>query len=174
MIIRFLDLRTVGEGDLSRWRGWLPEERRAEIDGMAQPMPHLCGEGLVREMLAKKLGVAPEEIEITRNPHGKPLVEGAHFSLSHSGDWAVCAVDDEAVGIDLERMRERVPEQLSRRLGTDDPAEFCVRWTAMEARVKCVGSTVFHWQEFLEDAQGLSTERVEAPEGYRCSVCRKR
>ena len=37
---------------------------------------------------------------------GKPYLvsePGIHFSLSHSGDWAVCALSDHPVGVDIER-----------------------------------------------------------------------
>ncbi|GAB2045687.1 hypothetical protein AGATL06_21850 [Agathobaculum sp. TL06] len=36
---------------------------------------------------------------------GKPYLvsePGIHFSLSHSGDWAVCAISDHPVGVDIE------------------------------------------------------------------------
>ena len=37
---------------------------------------------------------------------GKPYLvnePGVHFSLSHSADWAVCAISDHPVGVDIER-----------------------------------------------------------------------
>ena len=48
--------------------------------------------------------VHPLSISIAEG--GKPYLvsePGVHFSLSHSADWAVCAVSDRPVGVDIER-----------------------------------------------------------------------
>lgn len=55
-------------------------------------------------------GINEKEITYEKNPHGKLLLPeklGLSFNLSHGGDYAVCALSDENVGIDLESMTER-------------------------------------------------------------------
>lgn len=60
----------------------------------------------VRELLGGYAGCAPDALRFTRNPFGKPALEGSHwsFSLSHSGEFACLAVADGVeVGCDIER-----------------------------------------------------------------------
>ena len=41
--------------------------------------------------------------------HGKPYIKDEphfHFSLSHSGDWVICAAGPSPVGADIEKIRE--------------------------------------------------------------------
>lgn len=48
-----------------------------------------------------------QHIEIVEGSHGKPyLSNGTDFfySLSHSGEWAVCAVDDMETGVDVQKV----------------------------------------------------------------------
>ena len=47
-------------------------------------------------------------LDITENEKGKPEIigfEGFFFNLSHSGDWAVCSISDEPVGVDIEYIK---------------------------------------------------------------------
>ena len=44
---------------------------------------------------------------ITENEYGKPNIIGVadfHFSLSHSGEWVVCAIDDQPLGVDVQEI----------------------------------------------------------------------
>ncbi len=46
-------------------------------------------------------------ISFLTSSFGKPYVEGTnnvHFNVSHSGEWVVCVVDEQPVGIDVERI----------------------------------------------------------------------
>lgn len=85
---------------------------------------------------------------------GKPYLvsePGIHFSLSHSGGWAVCAVSDHPVGVDIEQCepgRRDVaarffhPEEV-RHLNTLLPSArddaFYKLWTLKESFVKTTG-----------------------------------
>ena len=102
----------------------------------------------LRTILSRYTGVAPLDLEFQIGEHGKPALESPaapHFSLSHSGDWALVAVSrHSAVGVDVERIRENVDiAALLRRLGeTDLPEdrEACfMRWAHREARSKAHG-----------------------------------
>ena len=81
---------------------------------------------------------------------GKPLADSTHFSLSHSGRFAVCAVGEAELGVDVEFPRknslrlakrflsEAECEKLTR---SDDPDEdICALWVVREACVKCSGA----------------------------------
>ena len=46
----------------------------------------------------------PRPLDIAANENGQPYLTAApdvHFSLSHSAAWAVCAVSDHPVGVDI-------------------------------------------------------------------------
>jgi 4'-phosphopantetheinyl transferase len=70
---------------------------------------------VLRDVLGRYLGVAPQEIVLAEGPHGKPYTEtrnsspGIRFSMSHSKDVALYAVASGFdVGVDVEFMRETV------------------------------------------------------------------
>lgn len=87
--------------------------------------------------------------EVARHEGGKPYFPGYeefHFNLSHSGDLALCALDDTPVGADIQIVREwrtglprRVcaESELAWLEGQVDywPA-FTLLWTLKEARAK--------------------------------------
>lgn len=68
----------------------------------------------LRRLLGAALDVAPAAVPISAaacvrcgGPHGKPQLPrstGLHFSLSHAGDVALCAVGRAPVGVDVEAM----------------------------------------------------------------------
>jgi 4'-phosphopantetheinyl transferase len=70
--------------------------------------------GLVRLLLAARLGVGPAELVIDRNA-GKPRLSwpaaSLDFSVSHAGDQVVVAISDgPAVGVDVERLGRIDPD----------------------------------------------------------------
>lgn len=89
------------------------------------------------------------EIQIQRTPSGKPCFadrKGLFFSLSHSGAYAVCALSEEEVGVDIQQEKDSFSPGIIRRIlheredldGTDVSALFRL-WAAKEAYVKCTG-----------------------------------
>jgi 4'-phosphopantetheinyl transferase len=113
--------------------------------------------------------------------HGKPFfTDPAHifFSLSHSGDWAVCAVSDECeLGVDIQkivpahpRVAQRVftPEQnekLRSLPGAERDALFCEYWVLREASIKLAGGSVLE-----RAAPAAPATLVSAPDGYCLAV----
>ena len=108
-------------------------------------------------------------IRLIRSAAGAPLAEGypeLHISVSHSGEWWICAVSGMAVGIDIEYPRYRKSEDtaglalrlmhLARRFFTPEEADYIEEscgdekrtesflqiWTAREAYVKYLGTGV--------------------------------
>ena len=66
----------------------------------------LCADALARNMLADAAGVTPHEISFTYEDKGKPHANlPLHFNISHSGEWALCAVSDAPVGADIEQVK---------------------------------------------------------------------
>ena len=83
---------------------------------------------------------------------GKPVLKGGalHFSLSHSGTFALCGLGDRPLGVDVERIKPRRPNlpryalsdrefQWFTRRGSEW-ADFYTLWTLKESYVKYTGS----------------------------------
>ena len=111
----------------------------------------LAAEALLH-LAMKRSGISPDA-PIARTPEGKPYLPDHpdfHFSISHSGTWAVLAWGDAPVGVDVEKLDLTRPvEALARRYFAPDeqqrilregPEAFYRVWTAKESYVKKLGS----------------------------------
>lgn len=60
--------------------------------------------GLLLKYGLSQCGVPNAELQYTEK--GKPYLAGGalHFSLSHSGEYAACAIDQKAVGVDIQKI----------------------------------------------------------------------
>ncbi len=108
------------------------------------------GYALLAALLAAHVGESLPAME--RKEGGKPWFPSRpdlHFSVSHSGALALCALSDREVGADVELIRprrERLPayaldgEELDWYRARGGGWEwFYTLWTLKEARVKCTG-----------------------------------
>ena len=119
----------------------------------------IVSRGRLRQLLAARLGVAPESVELTYGAYGKPaLANSPHldlrFNVSHCDDLAVYAFSHGIeVGIDVETIRflpdaDRIAARFFSRgenetYGTlaprDKPLGFFNCWTRKEAFIKALG-----------------------------------
>ena len=90
--------------------------------------------------------------EIGRAPEGKPYFpghSGREFNLSHSGPLALCALDRQPVGVDIQVVKVW-RESLPRRVCSPEElawlerqpqlwSSFSALWALKESRVKCTG-----------------------------------
>lgn len=93
-----------------------------------------------------------------------------HFSLSHSGDFWLCAMARQPLGLDLQQHRVQQMERLSQRffspaelayLESQDYADFFSVWTAKEAYVKFTGQGI---------QQDFGSFSVAGPDGLASQV----
>jgi phosphopantetheine--protein transferase-like protein len=106
---------------------------------------------LLRRVLALRLGLLPEELEMKTRPGGKPFVDGCEFSISHSGPWLVVVTGGVELGVDVET---RIPQwdamDLAHRFFSEGdaaalgrsqnkPRDFLGQWVAKEAALKAAG-----------------------------------
>lgn len=125
----------------------------------------------MRSRTAKILMQYTEVTEFRFGDHGKPSVEGIEFNVSHSGDFALVAVCQQApVGVDIERIRPDVDvARLLTRLGEtslpSDRTELFERWTRRESMTKAAGGPLFE-----PPPAGIIAIPLPAPDGYVASL----
>ncbi|MFD8623357.1 4'-phosphopantetheinyl transferase family protein [Streptomyces hygroscopicus] len=187
-------------------------ERAARLRSQVARERYVTSHVGLRTLLGGYLGIAPAEVTFTREtcgmpdcdkPHGRPALAGEdtlHFSLSHSGDAALCAVAGVPVGADIEeRDPERVGARLTGLIGQLHPGEraaigalpeelraeaFLGCWVRKEAYLKGIGTGLpggigAHHVGLAEglapaDAppgpSGWSFADLDAPPGYHAAV----
>ena len=154
-ILSFFDVRAFENQTLyDRIYGEISAQRRQKVDSLRYQKDQRLSlaAGYLLEQGLKELGVG--ENEIGYGPFGKPYlknVPGLHFSLSHSGHYAVCVFDHRPVGVDIEQLRpvsgallQKVcTEAECRFLNAQSPEKvpeiFCRLWTAKESFMKLEG-----------------------------------
>lgn len=129
-----------------------------------------------RALLAQAAGLgAPSTLRFVHNPFGKPALAdapGCHFSLSHSGDAALLAIDASApVGVDVEVERAMDDiDTMAQAHFTDAERDlllnaardaragaFLRTWTRKEACLKAIGTGLG------VDPRRLETARADTP-----------
>ncbi len=112
------------------------------------------GAGVALDQALALHGLRERALETASGDWGKPWFPGRpdlHFNLSHSGFFAVCALSDAPVGVDIEQVRP-VSEALVGRVCTPREAgllpqeealrrdQFCRLWTVKESVMKYFGA----------------------------------
>lgn len=138
-------------------KSFLPESRVSRYTSYSHPsnrLQSIAGEVLSRFAIQKFTGTANKDIEIGYGENGKPFItnlENVHFNISHSGDFVVCAVSNNEVGIDVERIRKvnlRIAERYFSaselydlmQLGEEErKTYFITLWTVKESYLKAIG-----------------------------------
>lgn len=132
--------------------------------------------------------------EIKRTEKGKPYVNSEpgtqglteiHISVSHSGEYFVCAVADIPIGIDVQKTQKANMERISRRYFSpperayiEEHGEkgFFTIWTRKEAYSKYTGLGL---EEIMKGTEILGREDVEfldfqLEEGMYCTCCMRK
>ena len=83
----------------------------------------LTSQSIVKQLLAKYLGVTPIDVQFERNKYGKPYLFNApalQFNLTHSKDFALLAVGrTHALGVDVEYFTPRPYEGIASHIFSD-------------------------------------------------------
>lgn len=168
--------RVIGENELHVWRASLDlaltalqklesklnTEEKARAERFLVPLARqrfIAARGILRELLARYLGLEPGEIALSYGPQGKPSLAPGHqsricFNVSHSGNKGMLVfANDAEVGVDVEQVRQdfKGMEIASRFFSEQEIAEltelpegmaserFFDCWTKKEAYVKAHG-----------------------------------
>lgn len=125
----------------------LTAKRRKEAEAFVDEKDRLlhCAAGL---LLRSVLNVT-QDSDLVYGEFDKPELSDGHarFSLSHAGNYAVLAVSDHTVGVDIEPIAK--PQVLPRKVLTGEemkwledhpsPEAFCILWTRLESALKAEG-----------------------------------
>lgn len=157
------------------------------------------GELSVEELSIRELLSAPcLDFAYRKTPSGKPYLEGEKeffFSLSHSGDYALCACAPARIGADIQLMERQPKETLAARImtqgeyeaykklsGIEKKQEFYRVWTSKESCCKLTGRGLaqdFREMEISPDGNIISMQKEECAaycrsfvwkENYRIAV----
>ena len=160
---------------------------------IVQKKQKIAADMLCRELIAKKCGIAPESIVFDKNESGKPYAVNADvfFSISHSGDTVICAVSENEIGTDIEKIKNiriRIAEKFATEAELeyigDDINRFFEIWTLKEAFFKCKGTGLGADIKSVsfrvdggnvicsENGYYLCFEKIS--DGFVCSVCIKK
>ncbi len=120
-------------------------QKAAALKNQEDQVHSLCA-GIALDACLRTVGLREREVTIQTDSHGKPFLADhpdLHFSLSHSGGFAVCALDDAPIGVDIEQIRNIDTARLAKRLfGITEPLTpdaFFGLWTRHESYLKAVG-----------------------------------
>jgi phosphopantetheinyl transferase len=91
----------------------------------------------------------------------KPVLKSGekHFSISHSKDFIALAFFDSPCGVDIEEIKPREFEKISKRMNFNCSSldEFYQEWTKYEAGGKCLG----HWNSSESESLSFKTYKFE-------------
>lgn len=154
---------------------------------------------LVRKIIIDTFNLANEEIYFSINEFGKPSCEflhDFHFNVSHSGDWIVCAIDKDPVGIDIEKI-STIDIDVSKNffsesehnniLLSNDPFDcFFALWSLKESYIKFIGKGLSHplnsfsmkllnnkicIESYNQVLENIYFKQYFIDEGYKMAVC---
>ena len=175
----------------------LPDERKNKILGYVQvkDRKQSLGAGLLLKQIFETRGLNIANTVCAA--HGKPEIQGMYFNLSHSYDYVVCAVSDQPIGCDIEKIgknREKIAKHffsvderayLESFGGDERLTEFYRLWTMKESYLKMTGEGLAHGLKQVECRVGNGVSVYRDGEkchcfikeydllGYKLSVCAK-
>lgn len=136
----------------------LSADRRNKVDKLKNPdmkRKQIIIGAFLQHVLGLYIPIPTNEFEFEYNEYGKPFVKGVdiHFNMSHSGRYALAAVSDSNVGVDIERRRsnrinvakrcfcKEEYEYIMAAESEDEREErFLEYWTLKEAYIKYIGA----------------------------------
>ena len=137
-----------------------------------------------RYLLAEQLHLNEDDIKIARSEYGKPYLinyANIHFNVSHTINAMICAISEENIGVDIERIKsfnigvakkyftKQEQNYIFKRKGKQDE-RFVEVWTRKEAYVKWTGKGMkvsFQSFDTLKDKKIFSFNI----KGYFISLC---
>lgn len=121
-------------------------------------------------------GHREKDVRFVYGQYGKPYIRDSsiYFNLSHSGEYAVCAVSDSEVGIDIQR-KGKLKMDVAKRFFTENECKhilaqpentkatdmFYRLWALKESFVKAIGTGINLSFDSFEIVPGEKTEIIQ-------------
>lgn len=172
--------RSVGAGLLLAYAFWQYRSR---------PQEFWFGDGkfsMEEVSIQELLSIPRQDFGYRKTPSGKPYLEGEKdffFSLSHSGQYALCACAPVCIGADIQLMERPPKETLAARImaqgeyeaykklpETEKKQEFYRIWTLKESCCKLTGRGLA--QDFRKMEISADGDEIYMREEERMAYCR--
>ncbi|MBE6821090.1 MAG: 4'-phosphopantetheinyl transferase superfamily protein [Ruminococcaceae bacterium] len=195
MKVYFVNITDVEENLFDIWYDRMDSIKKTSVLKMQSEHKRklrIAADMLCRKGVSEFCGIAENEIAIGYTAAGKPYAEGlpVNFSISHSGDYAVCAVSGSEIGIDVEKIRtvhprahEKFCTESEARYVNGEENGFFKLWTLKEAYFKCTGTGLgadikdvsfeINGSEITCSEKGYEFSFFPVNEDYICSICKK-
>lgn len=196
MKIYSINITDVEKNLFEQWFCNMSDERKdsvSQTQSSHKKKLRIAADMLCRKGISDFCNIAESEIKIELSPLGKPYAKNlpVHFSISHSGDYALCAVSGSEIGVDIEKIRAVHPrahekfctENESRYISGSENGFFKI-WTLKEAYFKCIGTGLgadikdvsfeINNSEIICSEKGYEFSFFPIDENYICSVCKKK
>lgn len=174
----------------------LPPQRRKKAESLVQRDDRnlSVGASLALMHALKSAGYDAHSLEFDIHDGGKPYAKNAdvHFSITHSGTLAMCAVADCPVGIDVQKIAPFNPDICKRFFSQSEREQifassdediikdtFFRIWTIKESYVKMTGRGLGAFSEFevrlspapcIKGGEECTITELEM-RGYKAAVC---
>lgn len=195
MEIFTINTNDISEQELQGWYSAMSDERKTYADrakSAADKKSRIAADRLARKAISAFCGISADEIVFSKTKSGKPYTVNTDvkFSISHSGDTVICAVSDNEIGADIEKIRPVHPRS-AERFATESELEYINEnninffniWTLKEAYFKCIGTGLgadiksvsfsVDGEEIACSESGYNLRFHDVAPGYVCAVCEK-
>lgn len=178
---------------ISRERNMLliPEARRERLVKLKSEEEQLRGlaVSVLLRIALEEEGVSFDTLEFARGAHGKPYIVDCeiYFNVSHAGEYALCAVCDQEVGVDVEsltrldehpnqvmRIAERILTDKERKLWEQsgmNASQLLRIWTRKESYAKRAGRGLSIGLERVDTTENAFYQERQLKDDYYMTVC---
>lgn len=158
MVIYAVKLSNISKEKLSELCLLIDTEKKYRVEkfvNIKDKIRTVIGELLIRTVIVENLKISNKYIRFNKNQYGKPYLKeypNFCFNISHSGDFVLCAIDDKAIGIDVEEVKYIECEEIGKNFFTVKEVDYIVNqdlkfqldrfyeiWTLKESYIKCCG-----------------------------------
>jgi 4'-phosphopantetheinyl transferase len=133
--------------------------------------------------LLKEYNIDYNDITILENENGKPYIKDSniYYSISHSNEYVIVAIDEKPIGIDIQFIKDNKPNNFV--LNEEEfKYNYIDIFSLKESYIKCIGSNINHMKDitFNLDNQITSNKedfeftQIKEIDNYVISICNKK